>query len=79
MTEKNLHPDAAQPAQDLTHVRADGSAHMVDVTLKEVTTRTARAEGTVPRILFHCATRCRWVKLPWILSVARTSCASWRR
>ena len=40
MTEKNLHPDAAQPAQDLTHVRADGSAHMVDVTLKDVTTRT---------------------------------------
>ena len=47
MTEKNLHPDAAQPAQDLTHVRADGSAHMVDVTLKDVTTRTALAEGTV--------------------------------
>ena len=47
MTEKNLHPDAAQPAQDLTHVRADGSAHMVDVTMKDVTTRTALAEGTV--------------------------------
>ena len=47
MTEKNLHPDAAQPAQDLTHVRADGSAHMVDVTLKDVTTRMALAEGTV--------------------------------
>ena len=47
MTEKNLHPNAAQPAQDLTHVRADGSAHMVDVTLKDVTTRTALAEGTV--------------------------------
>jgi len=47
VTEKNLHPDAAQPAQDLTHVRADGSAHMVDVTMKDVTTRTALAEGTV--------------------------------
>lgn len=30
---------------DLTHVRADGSAHMVDVTAKEETTRTAIAEG----------------------------------
>ena len=47
MTEKNLHPDDAHPAQDLTHVRADGSAYMVDVTLKDVTTRTALAEGTV--------------------------------
>lgn len=32
---------------DLTHVRADGSAHMVDVTAKEETTRTAVAEGFV--------------------------------
>ena len=113
MTEKNLHPDAAQPAQDLTHVRADGSAHIVDVTMKDVTTRTALAEGPVhtradviakifdadlpkgdalpvarvagimganaPRILFRCATRCPWVKLPWILSVARILCALWRR
>lgn len=30
---------------DLTHVRADGSAHMVDVTAKEETTRAAIAEG----------------------------------
>ena len=35
------------PEQDLTHVRADGSAHMVDVTEKSVTTRTAVAEATV--------------------------------
>jgi cyclic pyranopterin phosphate synthase len=34
-------PDA--PDQVLTHVRADGSAHMVDVSAKEVTSRTARA------------------------------------
>ena len=31
----------------LTHVREDGSAHMVDVTEKSVTTRTALAEATV--------------------------------
>lgn len=29
----------------LTHIRADGSAHMVDVTEKAVTKRTARAES----------------------------------
>ncbi|GAA1610703.1 cyclic pyranopterin monophosphate synthase MoaC [Leucobacter chromiireducens] len=29
----------------LTHIRADGSAHMVDVTEKAVTKRTARAEA----------------------------------
>ena len=34
--------DASSP---LTHLRADGSAHMVDVTGKAVTTRTARAEA----------------------------------
>jgi cyclic pyranopterin phosphate synthase len=31
----------------LTHVRADGSAHMVDVSAKAVTTRTASAAGRV--------------------------------
>lgn len=31
----------------LTHVRADGSAHMVDVSGKEVTARRARAAGRV--------------------------------
>ncbi len=31
----------------LTHVRADGSAHMVDVSAKEVTTRQASAAGRV--------------------------------
>lgn len=34
-------------ARRLTHVRADGSAHMVDVTEKNITTRTASAEATV--------------------------------
>ncbi|WP_269927820.1 cyclic pyranopterin monophosphate synthase MoaC [Kocuria massiliensis] len=32
---------------ELTHVRADGSAHMVDVTGKAVTTRQATAVGTL--------------------------------
>ena len=32
---------------ELTHVRADGSAHMVDVTGKNETSRTAVAEGFV--------------------------------
>lgn len=31
----------------LTHLRDDGTAHMVDVSAKEVTVRTADAEGTV--------------------------------
>ena len=31
----------------LTHLRGDGSAHMVDVTEKAVTKRTARAEATL--------------------------------
>ena len=35
------------PNGNLTHVRADGSAHMVDVTEKNETTRTAIAEGYV--------------------------------
>lgn len=34
-------------SQELTHVRADGSAHMVDVTAKDVTTREATAVGTL--------------------------------
>lgn len=36
-----------QMTDDLTHVRADGSAHMVDVTAKSVTTRTASARATL--------------------------------
>ncbi len=38
--------DAAAPAR-LTHVRADGSAHMVDVSAKDVTAREASAAGRV--------------------------------
>ncbi len=34
-------------AQDLSHVRADGSAHMVDVTDKQVTSREATAQATL--------------------------------
>lgn len=44
--------------QGLTHLRSDGSAHMVDVTDKAVTKRTARAEAylvtrtdVVPRLM----------------------------
>ncbi|CAG7599450.1 cyclic pyranopterin monophosphate synthase MoaC [Leucobacter soli] len=40
----DTHPTTAP---DLTHLRADGSAHMVDVTEKAVTSRTARAEATL--------------------------------
>lgn len=32
---------------DLTHIDADGNAHMVDVTERAVTTRTASARGSV--------------------------------
>ncbi|WHS50915.1 cyclic pyranopterin monophosphate synthase MoaC [Rothia sp. SD9660Na] len=38
---------APAPTDQLTHVRADGSAHMVDVTEKNETTRTAVAEGYI--------------------------------
>ena len=34
-----------EPAEDLTHYRADGSAHMVDVTAKATTKRVASASG----------------------------------
>lgn len=33
--------------EHLTHVRADGSAHMVDISAKHVTDRTARAQAVV--------------------------------
>ncbi|MGJ9405522.1 cyclic pyranopterin monophosphate synthase MoaC [Nesterenkonia aurantiaca] len=43
--------DTEQPGQSaghrLTHVRGDGSAHMVDVSGKEVTQRVARAQAVV--------------------------------
>lgn len=35
------------PKDQLTHVREDGTAHMVDVTEKPVTTRTARAQAII--------------------------------
>lgn len=38
---------AANSQTTLTHVREDGSAHMVDVTAKQETTRTAVATGTL--------------------------------
>ncbi|GAA2007165.1 cyclic pyranopterin monophosphate synthase MoaC [Brevibacterium samyangense] len=40
------HTDARTEGR-LTHVRADGSAHMVDVSAKPVSTRTARASSTL--------------------------------
>lgn len=39
------HADQRDP--ELSHVRADGSAHMVDVTAKPATARTATARGAV--------------------------------
>ncbi len=38
---------AGRPAATLTHVRADGTAHMVDVSAKEITAREASAAGRV--------------------------------
>lgn len=35
------------PVRGLTHLRGDGTAHMVDVSAKEVTARTATARGRV--------------------------------
>ena len=43
---------------DLTHLRADGSAHMVDVTDKAVTRREARAQAvlvTLPEVIDRIA------------------------
>ncbi|MGO1183643.1 MAG: cyclic pyranopterin monophosphate synthase MoaC [Micrococcaceae bacterium] len=53
MTDPTYAPDTPdtptqpdQPAQ-LTHLRTDGSAHMVDVTHKPITQRTARAQAVL--------------------------------
>lgn len=40
-------PEETAPATALTHVRGDGSAHMVDVSAKAVTARQASAAGRV--------------------------------
>ena len=40
-------PPAGTEAPSLTHVRPDGSAHMVDVSAKQVTARQASAKGRV--------------------------------
>jgi cyclic pyranopterin monophosphate synthase len=40
-------PPGREPGAGLTHVRADGSAHMVDVSGKPVTVREAQARGRV--------------------------------
>jgi cyclic pyranopterin phosphate synthase len=45
-------PLASEPARGLTHVRADGTAHMVDVSAKAVTARAASAAG---RVLLNAA------------------------
>ncbi|HET8600063.1 MAG TPA: cyclic pyranopterin monophosphate synthase MoaC [Segeticoccus sp.] len=47
MSGTEARPGDADPAPRLTHVRADGSAHMVDVSAKGVTARTASAAGRV--------------------------------
>ena len=66
-------PDS-EAASGLTHVRADGSAHMVDVSAKPVTAREASAAGrvalspaavaalrggTVPKLPLRHPRRCR--------------------
>jgi cyclic pyranopterin phosphate synthase len=40
-------PTGQQPAGDLTHVRPDGTAHMVDVTGKAETSREAAAQAVL--------------------------------
>ena len=40
-------PDPHDPTQGLTHYRADGAAHMVDVSAKDVTKRQATATGVL--------------------------------
>ncbi|MEU2202570.1 cyclic pyranopterin monophosphate synthase MoaC [Isoptericola sp. NPDC019482] len=40
-------PDTNEPTQGLTHYRADGAAHMVDVSAKDVTKRQATATGVL--------------------------------
>ena len=46
----------AEPRDELSHLAADGSARMVDVSGKDVTIRTARAEA---RVSLRAATRSR--------------------
>lgn len=46
MTPDPSTPETA-PGPGLSHVRADGSAHMVDVTAKQVTSRTATARAVL--------------------------------
>ena len=43
----SLHPDDPGRTGGLTHVRSDGTAHMVDVSAKAVTAREASAAGRV--------------------------------
>ncbi len=45
MSDEQHHPEETGPAGGLTHVRADGSAHMVDVSAKAETSREAAAEA----------------------------------
>lgn len=45
MTDNQHRPDPTGTTNGLTHVRADGSAHMVDVSAKSETTREATAEA----------------------------------
>lgn len=45
--EENASTPQTASRDELTHVRPDGSAHMVDVSAKPATTRTARATGVL--------------------------------
>lgn len=42
-----IDPSVGEPQPELSHLRADGSAHMVDVSDKKVTQRRATAHATV--------------------------------
>lgn len=56
---ENTPRTAASDTRELTHLRADGSAHMVDVSDKAVTKRTATAEAyldTRPEVVERLAT-----------------------
>ena len=58
----------------LTHVRSDGSAQMVDVSGKEPTLRTARAQGLIRMSSAACeAIRSNQVAKGDVLSVARVA------
>ncbi len=54
MADDPVNPESVNPDGQLSHVRSDGSAHMVDVGAKAITERTATARGvfiTTPQVI----------------------------